>query len=56
MNRPSFLIRCSLVEGGSQRGGLGNLSAIALAKEEAHQLFGEQLRKLLVKLNEVLTE
>ena len=41
-------------EGGSQRGGLGNLSAVALAKVEAHQLFGEQLPKLLDEINEVL--
>ena len=39
----------------SQRGGLGNLSSVVLAKEEAHQLFGEQLPKLLNELNEVLT-
>ena len=32
----------------------GNLSAVALAKAEAHQLFGEQLPKLLDELNEVL--
>ena len=37
-----------------QRGGVGNLSAEALAKVEAHQLFGEQLPKLLDELNEVL--
>jgi len=30
---------------------LGNLSAVALAKAEAHQLFGEQLPKLLDELN-----
>ena len=33
---------------------LGNLSAIALAEAEAHQLFGEQLSKLLDERNEVL--
>jgi len=38
----------------NQRGGLGNPSAVALAKVEAHQLFGEQLPKLLDELNEVL--
>ncbi len=32
----------------------GNLSAVALAKPEAHQPFGEQLPKLLDELNEVL--
>jgi hypothetical protein len=41
-------------EGGSQRGGPGNPSTIALATVEAHQLFGEQLPKLLDELNEVL--
>ena len=43
-----------LGEGGNQRGGLGNLSTVALAKVEAHQLFGEQLPKLLDELNQVL--
>jgi len=38
----------------NQLGGRGNLSAIALAKAEAHQLFGEQLPKVLDELNEVL--
>jgi hypothetical protein len=33
---------------------LGNLSAIALAKAEAHQLFGEQLNDLLDELNTTL--
>jgi len=33
---------------------MGNLSAKALAKAEAHQLFGEQLPKLLDELNHVL--
>jgi len=31
----------------------GTLSAVALAKVEAHQLFGEQLPKLLDELNQV---
>ena len=35
-------------------GGLGNLSRRSKAKAEAHQLFGEQLPKLLDELNEVL--
>ena len=43
----TFLVAPKQSEGGSQRGGLGNLSAVALAKAEAHQLFGEQLPKLL---------
>ena len=38
----------------NQRGGWGNLSTIALAKVEAHQLFGEQLPELLDELNAVL--
>ena len=33
---------------------LGNLSAAALAKVEAHQLFGRQLNELLNELNETL--
>ena len=37
-----------------KRGGLGNLSAVTLAKAEAHRLFGEQLLKLLGELNEGL--
>jgi regulator of protease activity HflC (stomatin/prohibitin superfamily) len=52
-------------QSGELRGGSGNLSAAALAKVEAHQLFGEQLPKLLAcpaialkrrrnELNEVL--
>jgi len=44
-----------LGEGGNQRGGLGNLSTVALAKVEAHQLFGPALAGLLDELNEVLT-
>jgi type I restriction enzyme, R subunit len=67
MNRTSFRIRDHIatslsIEPGdfdyapfSQRGGLGNLSALAFAKVEAHQLFGDQLPKLLDELNEVLT-
>ena len=38
----------------NQRGGLGNSSRRSSAKVEAHQLFGEQLPKLLDELNEVL--
>jgi type I restriction enzyme R subunit len=49
-----FLVSPKPSEGGNQRGGLGNLSVVALAKMEAHQLFGEQLSKLLDELNEVL--
>ena len=49
-----FLVAPKPGEGRNQRGGLGNLSAVALAKVEAHQLFGEQLPKLLDELNEVL--
>ncbi len=44
MNRVPFLINRSSGETESQRGGLG----------KAHQLFGEQLPKLLDELNEVL--
>jgi hypothetical protein len=33
---------------------LGNLSAVALAKAEAHQLFGEQLPSILDELNLIL--
>jgi type I restriction enzyme R subunit len=39
-----FLVARKPVEGGNQRGGLG----------KAHQLFGEQLPKLLDELNEAL--
>ena len=39
-----FLVAPKPREGGAQRGGLG----------KAHQLFGEQLPKLLNELNEVL--
>ena len=39
-----FLVAPKPCEGGAQRGGLG----------KAHQLFGEQLAKLLNELNEVL--
>lgn len=38
----------------SQRGGLGNLSRRSWAKAEAHQLFGDQLPKLLDELNTTL--
>jgi hypothetical protein len=41
----------------NQRGGLGNLSTVVPpcgTKVEAHQLFGEQLPKLLDELNESL--
>ncbi len=34
---------------------LGNLSAVALAKAEAHQLIGEQLPKLPDELDVILT-
>jgi hypothetical protein len=43
-NSITFLVAPKLGEGGNQRGGLG----------KAHQLFGEQLPKLLDELNEVL--
>jgi hypothetical protein len=46
--------RVSGIDGFAQRGGLGNLSAVALAKAEAHQLFSEQLPKLLDEMNTVL--
>ena len=36
------------------RHSLGNLSAVASAKVEAHQLFGERLVPLLDELNNVL--
>ena len=36
------------------QGGPGNVSAVASAKAEAHQLFGAELPKLLDELNEVL--
>lgn len=39
-----FSVAPKLSEGGAQRGGLG----------KAHQLFGEQLPKLLIELNVVL--
>jgi len=39
----------------NQLGGRGNLSAIALAKAEAHQLFGDKLLPLLHELNQTLT-
>ena len=43
----------------AQRGGLGNLSAVALsqsnwAKVEAHQIFGVRLNSLLDELNGAL--
>jgi hypothetical protein len=50
----TFLVAPKLGEGGNQRGGLGNSSRRSAAKAEAHQLFGEQLPKLLDELNEVL--
>ena len=33
---------------------MGNLSAVGSPKVEAHQLFGEQLPRLLDELNEIL--
>ena len=38
-------------QSGELRGGLGNLSAAALAKVEAHQLFGNDLNRILDELN-----
>jgi hypothetical protein len=37
----------------NQRGGLGNLSAAALAKAEARQLFGGQPRNVTVQLSQL---
>jgi hypothetical protein len=49
-----FLVTPKPGEGGAQRGGLGNLSGIASATTEAHQLFGAQLPQLLDELNSTL--
>jgi hypothetical protein len=53
-NRPTIDQRFAGIDRFTQRGGLGNLSAVALAKAETHPLFSEQLPKLLDELNEVL--